>query len=169
MMDIYILRHAVAVSREEYQGQEDASRPLTPKGEKEMRKAAKGMKEMGVEFDLLLSSPYLRCVQTAEIVNNVFKRPVEIEFSKHLKPEGASKELMEEINRKYRARRSLLLVGHEPYLSALITLWLGGFENMAIELKKGGLCKLTANRLTHGRCATLEWLLTPRQLMKLRR
>ncbi len=168
-MDIYILRHAVAVSREKYQGCEDAARPLTPKGEKEMRKAAKGMRKMGVEFDLMLSSPYLRCAQTAQIVSKVFKRTEEIEFSKHLKPDGSSKDLIDEISRKYQTKRKLLLIGHEPYLSGLITLWLGGPEGMAIDLKKGGLCKLTANRLSHGRCATLEWLLAPGQLAKLRR
>jgi phosphohistidine phosphatase SixA len=53
-------------------------------------------------------------------------------------------------------------VGHEPYLSELISVLLTGRLDLPLALKKGGVCRLTANRLHYGRCATLEWLLTPR-------
>jgi len=60
-------------------------------------------------------------------------------------------------------KRSLLLVGHEPYLSQLIAVLIGG-EKMRMDFKKGGLCCISAESLTFGRCATLEWLLTPKML-----
>ena len=58
----------------------------------------------------------------------------------------------------------VLLVGHEPDLSRLISLLITGNSEALIELKKGGLCKLTAEKLNFGKCATLNWLLTPKQL-----
>ena len=57
-----------------------------------------------------------------------------------------------------------MLVGHEPYLSRLIALLTAGETGVAIDLKKGGLGKLEAESLHYGRCATLVWLLTPRQM-----
>ncbi len=57
-----------------------------------------------------------------------------------------------------------MLVGHEPYLSTLISLLLSGDGGLQVEMKKGGLCKLSVESLKHGRCAKLEWLLTPRQM-----
>jgi phosphohistidine phosphatase len=59
---------------------------------------------------------------------------------------------------------SVLLVGHEPFLSGLISLLATGHEGFCVVMKKGGLCKLTIEALRHGRCATLEWLLTPKQM-----
>jgi phosphohistidine phosphatase SixA len=58
----------------------------------------------------------------------------------------------------------VLLVGHEPYLSGLVSLLASGGATLTVVMKKGGLCKLTTGSLIHGRCATLEWLLTPKQM-----
>jgi phosphohistidine phosphatase SixA len=58
----------------------------------------------------------------------------------------------------------VLLVGHEPYLSAFIALLCAGGEPLSVTLKKGGLCRLEVERLRCGRCASLEWLLPPRLL-----
>ena len=74
-------------------------------------------------------------------------------------------ELIDEINDEKPQR--VLLVGHEPDLSALISTLICGKRNADIELKKGGLAKLTAETLTYGKCATLNWLLTPKQLRQL--
>ena len=62
------------------------------------------------------------------------------------------------------ARQHILLVGHEPYLSRLISTLVTGSSALPLVMKKGGLCKLSIDTLRFGRCATLEWLLTPRQL-----
>jgi phosphohistidine phosphatase SixA len=57
-----------------------------------------------------------------------------------------------------------MLVGHEPYLSDLVSMLLTGHTGLPLNLKKGGLCKLSVTRVRYGRCATLEWLLAPRVL-----
>ena len=59
----------------------------------------------------------------------------------------------------FRSWESILLVGHEPYLSQLISVLIGG-EKMRVDFKKGGLCGLSADSLAYGKCATLEWLMT---------
>src|SRR5258708_7959635 len=58
----------------------------------------------------------------------------------------------------------VLLVGHEPNLSELISLLVSGDARLSITMKKGGLCKVSAEILAARRCASLEWLLTPKQM-----
>jgi phosphohistidine phosphatase SixA len=57
------------------------------------------------------------------------------------------------------------LVGHEPYLSELISMLLSGTTDLSINFKKAGLCKLTVEHLRLGPCATLEWLVSPKLLI----
>ena len=163
-MDLYILRHAIAEAREGAKEMADSERRLTREGKKKMYCVAEGIKAVGLGFDLILSSPYFRAKQTAEILVEVMGLGKALEISPELAPQGNPRKLIETLNRAYAKRRSVVLVGHEPYLSSLISLLLSGDTSLAINLKKGGLCKLTADELTYGKCATLEWLLTPRQM-----
>ncbi len=133
-----------------------------------MRRAARGMKEARLSFDLILSSPYTRARQTAEIVAQIFHRTNRLALSTTLAADGNPKELIDELRRRHRQRKKILLVGHEPYLSRLISLLISGDTSIAIDLKKGGLCKLSVAALHYGRCATLEWLLTPRQMVRMK-
>jgi phosphohistidine phosphatase len=166
-MDLFILRHAIAEPRTETKPKADSERRLTPDGEKKMCRIAEGMKAAGFEFDLILSSPYVRAKQTADIVARVFKMRNALELSAQLVPHGNPRKLIDELRAACARRRSLLLVGHEPHLSSFISLLLSGDVTLSINLKKGGLCKLTVDKLQYGRCATLEWLLTPGQLRSL--
>jgi phosphohistidine phosphatase len=164
-MDLYILRHAIAEPRGHSIAGRDTQRPLTAEGERKMRRVARGMKAANLSFDLILSSPYLRARQTAEVVVEILGRARKVEFSDTLAADGNPKELINGL-RKTRRKR-VLLVGHEPYLSRLISFLISGGAGISINLRKGGLCKLTAESLRYGRCATLEWLLTPRQMRQL--
>ena len=162
-MEIYILRHGIAVDRGAPRYKNDSDRPLTGEGEEKMHQVAKAMLVMGLKFDLILSSPYVRAEQTAQIVAGELGE--EVTFTDFLKPDGSALELIREINDE--RCQSVLLVGHEPDLSSLISLLVTGGSEAAIELKKGGLCKLTTDKLAFGQCATLNWLLTPKQLRAL--
>jgi phosphohistidine phosphatase len=159
-MEIYILRHGIAVERGSSKYKNDSERPLTKEGEEKTRQIAKGMLALDLEFDLILSSPFTRAEQTAHIVADEFG--LEVNFTDALTPAGNVLDLIAELNDEKPHR--VLLVGHEPDLSHLISLLATGNTEALIELKKGGLCKLTADRLSFGRCATLNWLLTPKQL-----
>ena len=163
-MNVYILRHGIAAEPDAETFANDAERPLTPEGECKLRQATKAMKALGLSFDLILSSPYLRARQTAEIVAKAFDARKQLEFTDTLAPGGSSKKLIELLSRRAPPPQDVLLSGHEPYLSELISRLLSGSEHLAINLKKGSLCKLAIESLKHGRCASLEWLLTPKQM-----
>ena len=163
-MTLYLLRHAIAAERGTPGYTDDSKRPLTSKGAKKMKRIAQGMKTLGIEFDLLLSSPYARARQTAEIVAAVFHTKKKLCFSEHLTVEGDPVKLIYQLTHKHRSAVNVILVGHEPYLSSLASVLLTGQEELPLTFKKGGLCKLAVRRLLLAQCATLEWLLTPRVL-----
>lgn len=133
-----------------------------------MRLVAEGMKALDLSFDLILSSPYLRAKQTAEIVAEVLNAQKKMKLSATLAADADPEELIDELNKNYRSLDSILLVGHEPCVSDLISLLVTSNGNLSVVMKKAGLCKLTVDSLRYGQCATLQWLLTPSQLTLLR-
>jgi phosphohistidine phosphatase len=166
-MRLYILRHAIAEDRDENLYPDDSLRPLTKKGEKKMVKIAEHLKGMGLQLDLILTSPYVRAYETAKIVAKNFGiKKKQLVLSDHLTPSGFAKDLIAEINEKYRVD-NLMLVGHEPYLSDLIAMLVAGDPSVSITMKKGGLCCLSIDNLGYDKCATLEWLMMPAQLTRM--
>jgi phosphohistidine phosphatase len=163
-MNLYILRHGIATDPDVAGFATDADRPLTSEGRRKLRRIANAMEALKLSFDLILSSPYLRARQTAEIVAEGLGGHQKLELSDTLTPGGSPEKLIELLNCLQPAPETVLLVGHEPYLSNLISLLVAGDASFAVVLKKGGLCKLSAESLQAGRCATLEWLLTPKQM-----
>ena len=166
-MNLYLLRHAPAVERGTAGFADETTRPLTPAGRREMRKVAAGLRKMDLDFDLIYSSPLLRAKQTADIVAAALKLGKKIKFTKALEPGGNQKNLVTELNRIRPAPKNLLLVGHEPDLSQLISQLVTGQRADGFELKKAGLAKLKIKKLKFGQCATLAWLLTPKLLKRI--
>jgi phosphohistidine phosphatase len=167
-MDLFLLRHAIAVERGTPGYEDDSRRPLTGKGAKKMRLIAEGMLALDLSFDVVLSSPFLRARQTAQIVVKVLDVPGKLRFSEHLEAGGDPESLIREIDDLYAKHSRILLVGHEPYLSSLISTLISGSDDLPITLKKGGLCKLSVDSLRYGLCATFEWLLAPSQMTRIR-
>ncbi|MGC3959109.1 MAG: phosphohistidine phosphatase SixA [Verrucomicrobiota bacterium] len=164
-MNLFLLRHGVAVDRDPHSFPDDSHRPLTLKGEDRVRLVSDAMQTLELTFDGILSSPFLRARQTAEIVAGALGLRRGLQFREELTPAGDPKALVRFINRMQPASENLLLVGHEPYLSELLSVLISGQPDAAIDLKKNGLAKLeVSERLKYGRCATLNWLLSPRQL-----
>jgi phosphohistidine phosphatase len=164
---LLILRHGIAVTRGDPSYPLDADRPLTPKGMKRIRRIANGMKRTQVGFDVVLSSPYRRALETAFIVAREYGAGEVVRTNASLKAEVLPEEAIRSLLEKYSTCRRILLVGHEPQLSALVSMLASGSASARPLLKKGGLCKLQVDRLQIGKCATLLWLLTPKQLMNI--
>lgn len=163
-MEIFLLRHGRAVERGTPGFESDALRPLTAEGCRRLRAACPALRKM--KWDLILSSPLVRARQTAEIVAKELKlRPPAC--SEHLRPGGSRTKLVAELSARKRPPEKILLVGHEPDLSNLISWLVTGKAGGGFVLKKGGLAKLRAESLRAGRCAVLAWLLTPAQLRAL--
>jgi phosphohistidine phosphatase len=164
-MILYLMRHAIAADADENTG--DSQRPLTDKGRKKLGKIARNFEKLELGFDLILTSPYLRAKQTAEVVADTLNiKPHLVIESENLTPYGFADKLVDEIN-SHKDVNAVLVVSHEPFLSQLIGLLVAGDASLDIDMKKAGLCKLSIGTLKHGRCAVLEWLLTPAQLTKI--
>jgi phosphohistidine phosphatase len=168
-MNLYIIRHAMAVEPGAPGFEDDSQRPLTDKGSEKMVNIARGLKALEVRFDLIVSSPFVRANDTARILLKVMRMKKEqLVTSENLAPLGSPEQMLGEISKNYSNLDSLAVVGHEPNLSALISLLVAGDVSLSVNLKKGGVCLLSAENLVHERRATLEWLLTPRHLLALR-
>src|SRR6266478_6277672 len=131
-MNLYILRHGLAVEQGTAGFANDADRPLTSKGERKLWLIAEAMEELGLSFDLILSSPFTRARQTAEIVADVLKPRKKIQFTSTLEPGGSFKELIELLKSTAPAPEEVLVVGHEPYLSGLISLLISGETSIEV-------------------------------------
>ena len=166
-MELYILRHGLAMDRADWTRRDDSDRPLTTEGRKKTRRIAKTMLKLDLQFDWILSSPYARAKETAEIVAEILRSKRQLEFRCELTPEGSAKELAKLIIARPETVERVLLVGHEPDLSRFISVLLTGKPVSRVVLKKGGLCKLQISRFRWGACAVLEWLLTPGQLVRI--
>jgi phosphohistidine phosphatase len=163
-MDLFILRHAIAVEPGSPAYEDDSQRPLTSRGSAKMKRIASGLRHMKVEFDLILSSPHLRASQTGEILAKSYGLRDKLILTPALLPEAPASQIINEVNDKYPQYKSVVLIGHQPSLNRLISMLISGDPTLSISLKKGGLCRLSCDHLSYDRCATLEWLLYPSQI-----
>ena len=131
-----------------------------------MEEIAESLLTMGLRFDAILASPLKRAYETAAIVSKTLKSLDRLEQSDELKPEGKRSELYRKLA-KFKAESSVLVVGHEPYLSTMIGEFVSGNGNSHIMLKKGGLAKVRATSFTPKASGELRWLLTPKQIRKM--
>lgn len=129
---IWLLRHGDA---EDDADKEDALRELTEDGQRQALIAGFAMRKLGIEIDACLSSPRVRARQTAQIACRALKRPVEIE-ERLSGGEFDPEELAE-------GRGVVLLVGHEPDLSAAVAAATG----KSVKMKKGGLAAIDGDSL----------------------
>ena len=165
-MNLYLIRHGIAVDAGSSDYEDDLQRPLTSKGREKMKKIAQGLWELEVQLGLILSSPAMRTLETAKIIaHRLDVKKDKVIATKHLEATGYVDELIKEINENHGDVENIALVGHEPSLTGLISVLLCGDANMSLTLKKGGVCHLSVDTLQYGKCANLNWLLAPAQLI----
>jgi phosphohistidine phosphatase len=160
-MKLYVLRHGDAADHGDPRYKEN-ERPLTPKGIQRTKQLAHVLREMEITFDSLLSSPLTRARETGEILARGLKLQDNLRFSEHLAPSGSMEELVHQINTIRPMAKSVVVIGHEPYLSGFISLLCTGGPGLPLVFKKGALCRLDIEVLSCGKCARLDWLLQPR-------
>src|SRR5438128_2128037 len=119
-MELYVLRHAIALSAAEAGVSQDAERPLSEEGIDKMKKIAGAMKRIGVEVDLVLSSPYVRAKDTAMLAHDRMGKESCLEFTPALASGEDPKHILTELKQRFQKTRSIMIVGHEPDLSNLI-------------------------------------------------
>ena len=172
-MKLLVVRHAVAMERSEFHGlgqTDDDLRPLTEEGARKMRKGARGLRRILGRPGALISSPLLRAVQTADILERAWPE-IPRELCEALRPESAPAEFGRWLKARPDALKDddcIAIVGHEPHLSGLVSWYLFGRPDSRLLLKKGGVCLLEIpspipKGLARGH-AKLLWMLAPSQL-----
>jgi phosphohistidine phosphatase len=160
---IYLVRHAIAAERGR-DWPDDSKRPLIRKGVDRMREAVRGLVELDAHVDVVLTSPFVRAVQTAEILaDGLTPRPSIVE-TPSLTPEEAPTSVARALE-PYRRTKAVALVGHEPGIGRLAAWLLGTPE--PIEFKKGGVCCVECASLPPDGRGRLIWHATPAMLRAL--
>ena len=158
--ELYLIRHGVAEARGDA-WPDDSKRPLSDEGVSRMRKATRGLDELGVTFDVVLSSPLVRTRQTAEIIAAAFDARPPIVMTESLAPGAGYQSVLDELEKQSRRER-IALVGHETGIGELAAR-IAGSRN-PFPFKKGAVCLVDVETLPPGGPGTLRWFLPPRIL-----
>lgn len=160
MAAIYLLRHAEAAPHKDPRYRHDADRPLTEEGAAKMRKAAHGMKKIGLQFDRIVTSPFVRARETAEIVAEVLKETDRLSLDEAL----ASGARWDKVKKALAAgpakyADSVLLIGHEPDFSKM-TADIIGASRTSITFKKGSLAAIAVDAIPPKEPGSLAFLMS---------
>ena len=163
-MQLYIVRHGIAIDREDPKCPPDPERFLTQEGVEKTKQAAKGAAEIAAAPDLLMSSPYVRAWQTAELFAEAFEYSKgKIRKTDQLLPGAEPLQIFRELSRD-KDLSSVFLFGHAPHLDDLIATAVGSKHHITA-LKKSGVALVELRRLVPP-SGTLVWLATPKLLRK---
>jgi phosphohistidine phosphatase len=155
-MELYLFRHGIAEDAKP--GGPDANRALTDEGRKKVAEVAKAARRAGVAPSLIVSSPYVRAVETARIAAEVFEYQGDVVRTEALVPHGKPEKVWAEL-RDYREEAAILLAGHEPLLSHLVSYLLAS-PALRVEMKKAAMVRIDVESfgaMPHG---TLRWMVT---------
>ncbi len=167
MMKILLVRHGQAGKPDPGKYPDDDLRPLTGKGRKGFKKAAKGLRAQTVDPAVILTSPVLRARQTAVLLADGLglkeKAVRNLPELHHAVPPARALARLA----RMRLPRAVALVGHEPWLGEFLSLLIaGGAKSARAELDKGGAALIEADAPVKGG-GVLIWLLTQEQLASL--
>jgi len=163
--ELYLIRHAIAAGRGDA-WPDDSKRPLTEGGIKRMREAARGLARLDASIDLVLTSPFVRARQTAEIVAAALDPRPPVVTIDSLIPGGGYAALIADLE-KHAKKTRIALVGHEPGLGEIAARLIG--SRHAIEFKKGAIFRVDVDEMPPAGPADLRWFLTPRVLRSIKK
>lgn len=157
-MLIYLLRHGIA--EDGGAGLRDPDRALTAEGRKKTQQVIAAAKHASFAPSLILTSPYRRAVETAQVVKTVLQHDKDPLKTKALVPGSTPQQVWDEV-RAHGSEESVLLVGHEPLFSSTAA-YLLGVPSLQVDFKKSALVCVEADRLGPQPHAVLKWMLTPK-------
>jgi len=164
-MQLYIVRHGAAIDREDPKCPSDPERFLTGEGVVKTKEVAKGVAKIADAPDLLLTSPYVRAAQTAEIFAAALDYPKQkIRTTEALLPGAEALQLFRELA-KDKEYSSVFVFGHGPNVDELVATSVGAKHHIS-ELKKAGVALIEVKRLVPP-SAQLVWLATPKLLRRI--
>jgi len=166
-MRVTLFRHGLAHDRSDPACPADPERALTDEGKKKTRRAAKGLGVVGCRPTRILTSPYVRARQTAELVAEVLGLGADrITTTEALLPETAPYAIFHALHAFAGTDEEILCAGHAPHLDRALALSITGGRVPVTSLKKAGAALLELDDLPrpHGE---LVWLVPPKVLGEL--
>jgi phosphohistidine phosphatase len=163
-MQLYIVRHGIAIDREDPKCPSEAERYLTEEGVEKTKQVAKGIAALGVHADLMVSSPYVRAMQTAAIFAAALDYPKQkIRRTESLLPGAEPIAVLRELAREKNAS-SVFCFGHAPHVDGLLAAGVGAQHHIT-SMKKSGVALVELKRLSPPN-GQLVWLVTPKVARK---
>jgi len=163
-MQLYIVRHGIAIDREDPKCPPEADRYLTDEGIERTKQVAEAVAALGIHADLMFSSPYVRATQTAAIFAS------ELEYSKQkirrtdsLLPGAEPGAFLRELARE-KDVSTVLCFGHAPHVDGLLAAAVGASRHIT-SMKKAGVALVELKRLSPPN-GQLVWLITPKLIRK---
>jgi len=163
-MQLYIVRHGIAIDREDPKCPPEAERYLTEEGVEKTKQVAEAVAALGIQAELMFSSPYVRATQTAAIFAS------ELEYSKQkirrtdsLLPGAEPGAFLRELARE-KDVSTVLCFGHAPHVDGLLAAAVGASRHIT-SMKKAGVALVELKRLSPPN-GQLVWLITPKLIRK---
>jgi phosphohistidine phosphatase len=157
VMEIYLLRHGIA--EDAGPGHTDSERALTGEGKEKLRRVLKRARAADVSPSLILSSPFKRALETAEIAADVLNYKGKILRSRALTPNSSPHDAWDEI-RACKDATAILLASHEPLMSSLASFLLNS-PALIVDMKKAALLRLDCDHVAAQPHCVLKWMLVP--------
>jgi phosphohistidine phosphatase len=140
-MRLYLVRHGIAIDRDDPDCPPDAERYLTKEGENLTKQAAQGLRTMKVRADVVLTSPLVRALQTARIVaEELGMKKTSVIITENLLPHRDPGVFLAGLAEHTDA--DVIAVGHAPHLDELLARAIGIPDGAVTSLKKAGAAML---------------------------
>ena len=157
-MQLYILRHGIAEDGKP--GTSDEDRALTREGIEKLRATLRTAEKADVFPAIVLSSPYKRAVQTAEIAMDILGCREPLVRSNVLTPDSDPEAVWDEV-RIHKNEEQVMVVGHEPLFSQLVA-YLLGTPSLLVDVKKGSIVRIDFDSFSAQPRGILKWMLAPK-------
>lgn len=165
-MELFLMRHAIAVPQGTAGFEEDADRPLTDEGRKKLDGVCRGLSHLVSGWDLILTSPFVRARQTANAVGVHFEISHLVQEAPVLTPGHTTKQLVA-ILKDLPPMKKVLIVGHEPSLSQHLSCFVFGTPRGKFDFKKSGVASLEFIDKPEEGEGILSWFMAPAQLLRI--
>ncbi|MGR3319910.1 MAG: phosphohistidine phosphatase SixA [Candidatus Anammoxibacter sp.] len=157
-MEIYLVRHGTP-----YSEVEDPERRLSSKGLQQCQITGKALKLLHVNIDLIVSSPKIRAVQTAEIIAEMLEYAKEnIKVTPTLEPNGFPLDVISFL-KDHSAKTGILLAGHLPSLANIASELMSTGSLLSINFETSSVCRIDVDSVSSN-TGSLRWFLTPEHL-----
>ena len=162
------MRHGIAEERESFvkKNLEDHLRPLTLKGRKRVQMVSMQLRDWIDEVELIVTSPFVRARQTAELAAQIFLDSKIVEAAE-LVPSSPPQAFKRWLHGHGDEHDRIIAIGHEPQLSVLATFLMTSQVEPILDIKKGGILSLhiPSFKTVAPGTAKLNWLIQPKHII----